>query len=61
MLRVLHAHAMQLGPGEGEEYLPVQGCQNFPLKSQPFTLCLAMGGNLLPHVEKGGRTTVPEE
>lgn len=52
---------MRSGPGEGEDDLPWQGCQNFPLKSRPFTLCLAMGGNLLPQVERGGRTIVPEE
>lgn len=35
---MLHVQVMQLGPGEGEEDLSQQGCQNFPLKSWPFTL-----------------------
>lgn len=37
MLRVSHTHGMWSWPGEGEEYLTRQGCQNFPLKSWPFT------------------------
>lgn len=38
MLRVFHRHVMRLGPGRGEEELLQQSCQNFPLKSRPFTL-----------------------